>query len=48
MATDRLDRIERTLERIESKQDEFLEDLSAAERPRLRNTLARLGTTSHL
>ena len=27
MATDRLDRMERTLERIESKQDVFLEDL---------------------
>ncbi len=33
---------------IRAMEDEFLQDLSAAERPRLRNTLARLGTTSHL
>ncbi len=33
---------------IRAMEDEFLEDLSAAERTRLRKTLARLGTTSHL
>ena len=33
---------------IRAMEDEFLQDLSAAERTRLRSTLARLGTTSHL